>query len=54
MPVKGVDFDKMLALLLLKMLIFLQFIPVKQGVHSSTSLIFLRDARAEAIAANWL
>ena len=36
MPVKGVEFDKILALLPLKMLIFLQFIPAKQGFHSST------------------
>ena len=40
MPVKGVDFCKILALLPLQMLIFLQFIPAKQGFHSSTSLNF--------------
>ena len=40
MPVEGVDFDKILALLPLKMLIFLQFIPAEQGFHSSTSLKF--------------
>ena len=45
-PVEGVDFDKILALLPLKMLTFLQFIPAKQGFHSSTSLKFSRDARA--------
>ena len=50
MPVEGVDFDKTLALLPLKMLIFLQFIPPKQGFHSSTSLKFSRDARAEAVS----
>ena len=48
-PVEGVDFDKILALLPLKMLIFLQFIPAKQGFHSSTSLKFSRDAKAEAV-----
>ena len=48
-PVEGVDFDKILALLPLKMLIFLQFIPAKQRFHSSTSLKFSRDARAEAV-----
>ena len=37
MPVEGVDFDKILALLPLNMLIFLQFIPSKQWFHSSTS-----------------
>ena len=50
MPVKGFDFGKILALLLLKMLTFLQFIPAKQGFHSSTSLEFSRDARAEAVS----
>ena len=40
MPVEGVDFDKILVLLPLKMSIFLQFIPAKQGFHSSTSLKF--------------
>ena len=49
MPVEGVDFDKMLALLPLKMLIFLQFIPAKQGFHPSTSLKFSRDERVEAV-----
>ena len=48
MLVTGVDFDKILAFLPLKMLIFPQFIPAKQGFHSSTSLKFFRDARAEA------
>ena len=48
MPVKGVDFGKILALLSLKM--FLQFIPAKQRFHSSTSLKFSRDARAEAVS----
>ena len=52
-PVEGVEFGKILALLPLKMLIFLQFIPAKQKFYSSTSLTFSRDARAEAIAANW-
>ena len=33
MPVEGVDSDKILTLLSLKMLIFLQFIPAKQGFH---------------------
>ena len=33
MPVQGVDFDKILASLPLKMLIFLQFIPAKQWYH---------------------
>ena len=46
MPVEGVA--KILALLPLKMLIFLQFIPAKQGFYSSISLKFSRDARAEA------
>ena len=50
MPVEGVDFDKVLALLPLKMMIFLQFIPAKQGCHSSTSLKFSRDARAEVVS----
>ena len=50
MPVEGVDFDKILVLLPLKMLIFLQLIPAKQGFHSSTSLKFSRDARAEAVS----
>ena len=36
MPVEGVDFDKIFALLPLKMLIFLQFIPAKQAFQSST------------------
>ena len=49
MPVDEVDFGKILALLPLKMLIFLQFIPAKQGFHSSTSLKFSRDSRAEAV-----
>ena len=40
MPVEGVDFGKILALLPLKMLIFLKFIPAKQGFHSSISLKF--------------
>ena len=44
MPVEGADFDKILALLPLKMLIFLQFILAKQEFHSSTSLKFSRDA----------
>ena len=47
MPVEGVDFGKILAL---KMLRFLQFIPAKQGFHSSTSFKFSRDARAEAVS----
>ena len=34
----------------LKMLIFLPFIPAKQEFHSSTSLKFFRDARAEAVS----
>ena len=34
----------------LKMLIFLQFIPAKQGFHSSASLKFSRDAKAEAVS----
>ena len=42
MPVEGVDFGKILALLLLKMLIFLQFIPVKQGFHIYLIKIFQR------------
>ena len=50
MPVGGVDFDKVLALLPPKMLIFLQFVPAKQGFHSSTSLKFSRDARPEAVS----
>ena len=50
MPIEGVDFDKILALLSLRMLIFLQFIPAKQGFHSSTSLKFSRDVRAEAVS----
>ena len=50
MPVERVDFDNILALLPLKMLIFLQFIPAKQGFHSPTSLKFSRDARAEAVS----
>ena len=45
MPVEGVDFDKILVLLPLKMLIFLQFIPAKQGYLIKYS----RDARAEAV-----
>ena len=49
-PVEGVDFGKILALLPLKMLIFLQFIPAKQGFQSSTSLKFSRDAKAEAVS----
>ena len=49
MPVEEVYFDKILALLPTKMLIFLQFITAKQGFHSSTSLKFCqRDARDEA------
>ena len=50
MLVEGVDFDKILASLLLKMLIFLQFTPSKQGFRSSTSLKFSRDATAEAVS----
>ena len=50
MLIEGVNFDKILALLPLKMLIFLQFISAKQGFHSSTSLKFFRDARAEAVS----
>ena len=50
MPVEGVNFDKILALLPLKMLIFLQFILAKQGFHSSTSLKFFRNARTEAVS----
>ena len=50
MLVKGVDFDKILALLPLKMLIFLQFIAAKPGSHSSTSLKFFRDTRAKAVS----
>ena len=50
MPAEGVDLDKMLVLLPLKMLIFLQFIPAKQVFHSFTSLKFSRDARAEAVS----
>ena len=50
MPIEGADFDRILALLPLKMLIFLQFIPAKQGFHSSTSLKFSRDARAKAVS----
>ena len=50
MPVEGVNFDKILALLPLTMLTFLQFIPAKQEFHSSTSLKFYRDARAEAVS----
>ena len=50
MPVEGVNFDKILALLPLKMLIFPQFISAKQDFHSSTSLKFSRDARAEAVS----
>ena len=53
MPVEGVDFHKILASMPLKMLRFLQFIPAKQGFHSSTSLRFSSDARAEVMAANW-
>ena len=49
-PVEGVDFGKILALLPLKMLIFLQFIPAKQGFQSSTSLKFSRDAKAEVVS----
>ena len=49
MPVEEVDFGKILTLLSLKMLIFLQFISAKQGFHSSTSLKFSRDARAEGV-----
>ena len=46
MSVEGVDFDKILALLPLKMLTFLQFIPVKHGLtfNLSTSLKISRDA----------
>ena len=33
-PIEGVDFHKILTLLPLMMLIFLQFIPAKQGFHS--------------------
>ena len=50
MPVEGVDFDKILILLPLKMLIFLKFILAKQEFHSSTSLKFFRDARPEAVS----
>ena len=50
MPVEGVGFDKILALLPLKRLISLQFIPAKQGLHLSTSLKFSRDARAKAVS----
>ena len=50
MPVEGVDFDKILVLLPPKMLIFLQIIPAKRRFHSSTSLKFSRDARAEAVS----
>ena len=50
MPVGGVDFGKILALLPLKMLIFQQFIPAKEGFHSSTSSKLSRDARAEAVS----
>ena len=50
MPVEAVSFDKILALLPLKMLIFLQFISAKQGFHSSISLKFSRYARAEAVS----
>ena len=50
MSVEGVDLDKILALLPLKMLIFLEFIPAKQGFYSCTSLKFSRDARAEAVS----
>ena len=50
MPIEGVDFDKILVLLPPKMLIFLQFIPAKRRFHSSTSLKFSRDARAEAVS----
>ena len=50
MRVEGADFDKILALLPLKILIFLQFIPAKQGFYSSTSLKLSRDARAEAVS----
>ena len=50
MPIEGVDSDKILALLPLKMLIFLQFIPAKKGFHSSASLRLSRDARAEAVS----
>ena len=50
MLVEGVDFDKILALLPLKMLIFLQFVPAKQGVHSYTLLKFFRDATAKAVS----
>ena len=48
--VEGVDFDKTLALLPLKMLIFLEFITAKQRFHSSTSITFCGDARAKAIS----
>ena len=50
MQVEGVHFGKILALLLLKMLIFLQFIPAKLESNSSASLKFSRDARAEAVS----
>ena len=50
MLVEGVDFDKILALLPLKMLTFVQFIPAKQGLYSSTSLKLFRDARAKAVS----
>ena len=42
MPAEGVGFDKILALLPLKMLIFLQFIPAKQGFHSNTYGLFTK------------
>ena len=50
MPIEEVDFGKIFALLPQKMLIFLQFIPAKQGFHSSASLQFSRDARTEAVS----
>ena len=50
MPIEGVAFNKILALLPLMMLIFLQFIPAKQGFHPSASLKFFRDVRAEAVS----
>ena len=46
MPVEGVDFDKILALLPLMIVIFLQSIPAKQA----TSLKFSRVARGEAVS----
>ena len=53
MPGEGVDFDKILALLPLKMLMFLQFIPAKQGFHSSIVCFTLLGPLLNLIGTNW-